>query len=94
MKKSWIYFRTFPHSNSKRWLTDRADADEKEAREYTTSFKANRHRQDEYPSVYDDEYPLFMKKTWKTKPKENDYKGMETIRRNNNETYNLQDDAG
>ena len=93
MKKSWIYFRTFPHSNSKRRLTDRADGDEKEAREYTASFKANRHRQDEYPSIYDDDFPLCASKKWTTKPKKNDHKGKESIRRKNNETYDLQDDT-
>lgn len=93
MKKSWIYFRTFPHSNSKRRLADRVNADEKEAREYTTSFKANRHKQDECPSIYDDDYPLCVKKKWETKPKKNDYKGKETIRRNNNEVNDLQDNA-
>ena len=93
MKKSWIYFRTFPHSNSKRRLTDRADDDEKEAKEYTASFKANRHRQDECPSIYDDDFPLCASKKWETKPKKNDHKGKETIRRKNNETYDLQDDA-
>lgn len=93
MKRPWLYFRTFPHSTSKKRIAARADADEQEAMEYTNSFVANRHSEDEYPDIYSDTYPDCVYKQWETKPRKNDHKGMESIRRKNDESDNVCNDA-
>lgn len=81
MSKSWLYFRTFPHSNSKREIAARADEDRAEAMEYTDSFVANRHSRDECPNIYWDEYPDCARNKYETKPKSHDHKGKESIRK-------------
>lgn len=73
--------RTFPHSNSKRALLNRDKEDREEALEYTTNYPQLRHGRTgagECPNAYDD---VFVYSKWPTKPKENDHKGKETIRR-------------
>lgn len=82
MKTPWLYFRTFPHSNSKRKIEARANEDEREAKEYTDSFVANRHSRCECPNIYDDDFPDCVSKKWETKPKRNDHKGKDSIRKN------------
>lgn len=79
--------RSFPHSYSKRKLEERAKQDEQEAREYTTSFVANHHSEDECPDIYTDTWIESRIKKYKTKPKENDHKGAASIRKDTYENY-------
>lgn len=73
--------RSFPHSNSKRELEERAKDDEQEALEYTTNFVANHHSKDEYPDVYSDVWIESKIKKYKTKPKQHHHKGAKSIRK-------------
>lgn len=77
----WLCFRTFPHSNSKRRIADRFKSDEQEALEYTTSFTGNKHRREEIPNVYDDDYPNYAQKKYISKAKKNKWNHHETIRK-------------
>lgn len=79
--RSWLCFRTFPHSNSKRKIEDRCNEDELEAKEYTDSFIGNRHGKGEIPSIYDDDYPDCVKKKYQSKAKKTTWDRHKTIRK-------------
>lgn len=85
--RSWLYFRTFPHSNSKRKIEDRCAEDELEAKEYTDSFIGNRHGKGEIPSVYDDDYPDCVKKKYLSKAKKTTWDRHKTIRKHPDDEF-------
>jgi len=74
---SW---RTFPHANSAREISDRYDDDRDEALEYTNSFDGNYNSKREIPDVYWDETTSRGGK-YPVKPKLHDKKGGDTIRK-------------
>lgn len=86
--RSWLRFRTFPHSNSKRKIEDRCNEDESEAKEYTDSFVANRHRKEEIPSIYDDDYPDCVQKKYIPKANKTTWNHRKTIRKSSEDEFN------
>lgn len=81
--RPWLFFRTFPHSNSKRKIEERCDEDELEAKEYTDSFTGNRHGKGEIPDIYTDDYPDCVKKKYQSKAKKTRWEHHKTIRKYN-----------
>lgn len=79
--RPWLYFRTFPHSNSKRKIADRFKDDEQEALEYTSNFVGNKHGKGEIPSIYDDDFPDCVQKKYIPKAKKSNWDHRKTIRK-------------
>ena len=85
--RSWLGFRTFPHSNSKRKIEDRCNEDEVEAKEYTDSFIANRHRKEEIPSIYNDDYPDCVQKKYIPKANKTTWDQRKTIQKSSEDEF-------